>query len=214
MLYGKGKNCIVEIFREAYLTYPRFGRITNIMHEKPDNQLVQESLSGNQASFRLLVERTQGMVYRVAFRFLRDIHEAEDVVQEVYIRIWKNLHKFKDSAKITTWMYTITSRYCLDILKSRKVRAAYETIPQTLAGNLVEEIEQKELKDRILEAAELLTPKQKAVFVLRDLEGLSVAQTGKILKMNEGNIKSNLYYARKRIHEIVSQDYQIKSTKS
>jgi RNA polymerase sigma-70 factor (ECF subfamily) len=111
-------------------------------------------------------------------------------------------------------MYTITSRYCLDILKSRKVRAAYETIPQTLAGNLVEEIEQKELKDRILEAAELLTPKQKAVFVLRDLEGLSVAQTGKILKMNEGNIKSNLYYARKRIHEIVSQDYQIKSTKS
>jgi RNA polymerase sigma-70 factor (ECF subfamily) len=181
------------------------------MHEKPDKQLVQESLAGNQASFRLIVERTQDMVYRVAFRFLKDLHVAEDATQEVYLRLWKNLHKYRDGAKLTTWMYTITTRHCLDILKSQKFRSRLETTEQT--GNLSEELDQVELHNNILKAADALTPKQKAVFVLRDLEGLSVKETSRILKMREGNVKSNLYYARKRIHEQVRKDYKVNTQK-
>lgn len=180
------------------------------MHEKSDLQLVRESLTGDQEAFRLLVERTQDMVYRVAFRFLRDIHEAEDVVQEVYVKVWKNLHTYRDSAKLTTWMFTITTRMCLDILKSSRKKQETESLQENAAVSHPDiDMDQRELKERIIAAAERLTPKQKAVFVLRDLEGLSVEKTCTILSMNDGQVKSNLYYARKRIHSFVTSEYKI-----
>ena len=194
------------------MTYLWFGRITVIMHKKSDLQLVRESLGGDQEAFRLLVERTQDMVYRVAYRFLRDIHEAEDVVQEVYVKVWKNLHTYRDSAKLTTWMFTITSRMCLDILKSARKKQVTESLQENTTVDYPDlEMDHQELKERIVAASEKLTPKQKAVFVLRDLEGLSVDNTCEILSMKEGQVKSNLYYARKRIHAIVSSEYKIKN---
>lgn len=194
------------------MTFPLPTRIIGIMHEKSDSQLVQEALAGDPRAFRLLVERTQGMVYRLAFRFLRDIHETEDVVQEVYIKVWGNLKKYRDSAKLTTWIYTITVRTCLDILKSKKQKMtpirSIDTLPEASAHPETI-MDRKELKERIIIAAERLTPKQKTVFVMRDLEGLSMDEISEILAMPKGNVKSNLYYARRRIHALVSKDYDI-----
>lgn len=176
---------------------------------KPDSVLVEMALKGDRIAFRQIVEDTQPMVYKVAYRFLNNPHEAEDAVQEVYIRLWKNLSGYKPGVKISTWLYRIVTNYCLDVLKSRQYRMASKS------GNIAEhsvkgdlradrELSGKEAADILMIATEKLTPVQKAVFILRDLEGLSPGEVKSLLDISTDRIKSNLYHARKRMSELLS----------
>ncbi|MCA6074258.1 RNA polymerase sigma factor [Fulvivirga sedimenti] len=176
------------------------------MAEISDSILVEKALSGDVLAFRYLVERTQQMVYQVSFRFLRDQHDAEDAVQEVYSRLWKNLRKYDDRIKLTTWLYRITVNHCLDILKSARAKTRTEDISESLADHFPEPhqvLERRELLDQLHAAAARLTPRQQAAFILRDLEGLSVSEACSALDMNEGQLKSNLYYARKNLQRMI-----------
>ncbi len=178
-----------------------------------DPEIMRKALHGDTYAFRLIVEQYQGFSYSVAFRLLNHAEDAEDVVQEAFVRIWKNLHRYQHDVKFSTWLFQIVTNLCLDVLKSgrRKLQRKSETIEKE---HLVydqstpeKEIQQKELEVMIQEAAATLTPKQKAVFVLRDLEGLSVAEVSSVLNMTEGSIKSNLYYARKTVGTHIKKNY-------
>ncbi len=176
--------------------------------KKPDITLIQEAIQGNRTAFRQIVENTQGMVYQVAYRLLGDRHESEDAVQEIYVRLWKNLPKYKPEIKLSTWLYRITTNYCLDVLKSARYRAAYQSrsteeieITGTLGAD--QEFNRQEAHELVLRAARNLTPVQKAVFILRDLEGRDVEEVCTVLSMNPDSIKSNLYHARKKMSRIL-----------
>src|SRR5690606_35267302 len=123
------------------------------------------------------------------------------------IRCWKHLSRFRQEIKFSTWLYRITLNGCLDLLKSSSYKRrtamqsvenepviAYSQTPLTI-------IQEKEFMDLVLKKSTELTPKQRAVFVLRDLEDMSVDEISIILSMSAGNIKSNLYYARKKMSE-------------
>ncbi len=179
------------------------------MNEISESQLVKEAINGDVQAFRYLVERTQDMVYKVAFRFMRNQHDAEDATQEVYIRLWKNLRGFNHQSKLTTWLYRITANYCLDRLKSaqRKTQSSGLTIDLADRNSLPgEEMEHRERWDLLHEAASRLTPKQQAAFLLRDMEGLSVEETCKILDLSDGQLKSNLYHARKNMQQMITKE--------
>lgn len=176
--------------------------------KKPDSELVDLSLRGERTAFRLIVENTQGMVYQVAYRFLRDQHEAEDAVQEIFLRLWNNLSQFREGSKLSTWLYRITSNYCLDKLKSRSYRASKNSVSAEkleISGSLPADLPLAlfEANELVAQAAEKLTPIQKAVFILRDLEGLSSSEVCESLDMNTDSVKSNLYHARKRMSELL-----------
>jgi RNA polymerase sigma-70 factor (ECF subfamily) len=176
------------------------------MSQTPDAVLVARALQGEHAAFRQIVENTQSMVYNLAYRFMRNQHDAEDITQEVYVRLFRNLKKYREEIKLTTWLYKITTNCCLDMLKTSRSRQSFSTMEKVQlfdSQDPQEVMERFEVNALVLHLAEKLTPVQKAVFILRDLEGLTVIEVEKVLSMKKDTIKSNLYYARKRMSELL-----------
>lgn len=183
-------------------------------------EIIQQATGGDTRAFRMLVEAHQGFAYRVAFRMVPDEHDAEDIVQEVFIKLWNNLKKYRPENRFTTWLYRMVVNQCLDFMKSRRVQQRgrnenLETImnhPTAISPD--EELQNNELMKIVYQATEILSPQQRAVFVLRDLEALSVEEVCEILSMSSGAVKSNLYYARKTLSERLKSVYQIPDNKS
>lgn len=184
------------------------------MPEPISPELIQEAARGSQPAFRAIVEANQGFVYALAFRFVNDSQDAEDITQEVFVRLWKNLHNYKPEVKLTTWLYKIVTNRCLDFLKSNHGRQQKNAVDVEKQRELTNystperDYQQYELIKIIHAAAAELTPKQKAVFILRDLEGLSADEVSETLSMSAGNVKSNLFHARKKISEKLKAVYQ------
>jgi RNA polymerase sigma-70 factor (ECF subfamily) len=141
--------------------------------------------------------------------------EAEDIVQEAFIRVWNNLHKYNPEVKLSTWLYKIITNLCLDYLKSARVKEKKNHVAMSTELNVNsisgadDMVNANELHTVIQEAASTLTSAQKAVFILRDLEQLTVEEVSDILSMSAGNIKSNLYYARQHIANVLKKYYQV-----
>jgi RNA polymerase sigma-70 factor (ECF subfamily) len=177
-------------------------------------EIIKRATAGDTKAFRVIVEYHQGFVYAVAFRFVGNENDAEDLAQEVFVRLWKNLSSYKEEIKLTTWLYKIITNLCLDFLKSRYGKRRKNAIDIMYGHNAQDltnpekEFQQEELMRAIHLAAEELKPKQRAVFVLRDLEGLSPEEVSETLSMSAGNIKSNLFYARKKMNEKLRAFYQ------
>lgn len=186
-----------------------------------DQELVRKACTGDVQAFRQLVEQHQAFVYRVAYRFVNNVAEAEDITQECFIRLWKNLHRYRHEVKLTTWLYKIATNLSLDFLKSGRARTArrmvaledYNDMAQVRPAD--QPLIDSELRATIEQAVVALSPKQKAVFVLRDIEQVDLSEIAKILPMDAGQVKSNLYYARKKVSEMITAYYLIrKETKS
>lgn len=164
---------------------------------------------GDLSAFRSLVEEFQGYAFTLAFRVLCNEEEAKDVVQESFIRVWSNISRYDPAVKFTTWMYSIVIHLCYDSLRSKKRRGAAglgDLDPSLLsslsAGDNPERLySNKELAAVIAALTEKLPPKQKIVFVLRDLQELSVHEVSDILHISQGSVKANLVYARKFLRE-------------
>lgn len=182
------------------------------MTEQVEHEVIRKAMTGNTDAFREIVNHYQAFAYAVSFRFLNNAEDSEDVVQEAFIRLWKNMSKYRPEIKITTWLYRIIANLCLDFLKSVYGTQRKNQVDVEYATKLSVETDQSvhatELNILIQEAAAGLTPKQKAVFILRDLEGLDVEEVCNILSMSAGNMKSNLYYARKQVSERLKKYYQ------
>lgn len=184
------------------------------MAEPVTHEMITRAAKGNTEAFRHIVKHHQAFAYAVSYRFLGNAEDAEDVVQEGFIRLWKNLHNYKPEVKLTTWLYRIIANLCLDVLKSAQHKQQKssmdmkEEITNTSSHETDNGLRTEELHALIQEAASELTPKQKAVFILRDLEDLPVEEVCSILAMSAGNVKSNLYYARQQMSEKLKKYYQ------
>ena len=184
-----------------------------------DQNLVSRAMAGDTQAFRALVEKNQSFVYAVAYRFVNSRTDAEDVSQEAFVRLWKNLGQYRPEVKLTTWLYKIVTNLCLDLLKSRQHKNSLSqrsmddslAIADSASADAI--LLEDELRAIILRSADELTPKQKAVFILRDIEGLSVDEVCSILGMSAGNVKSNLYYARLSVTERIKQFYSERKKK-
>jgi RNA polymerase sigma-70 factor, ECF subfamily len=177
--------------------------------------VIEKAMAGSMDAFRTIVENHQSFAYAVAFRFTGNEDDAEDLVQEAFIKLWKNLKSYRREIKLSTWLYRILVNLCLDFLKSGSTKRKRNNVDIN-RGQFVEdgstpekEFQQRELMQAIHTAAEGLTPKQRAVFILRDLENFSVTEVMEILSMPAGNVKSNLFYARKKMGEKLKAFYQV-----
>lgn len=181
-----------------------------------DQEIVGKACAGNMQAFRQLVEQHQAFVYRVAYRFVGNVAEAEDITQECFIRLWKNLHRYRHEVKLTTWLYKIATNLCLDFLKSRRSHTARRMVRLDDYDDMAhmrpadQPLIDAELRVAIERVVAALSSKQKAVFVLRDMEQLDLPEIAKILSMDAGQVKSNLNYARKKVSEMITAYYQIR----
>jgi RNA polymerase sigma-70 factor (ECF subfamily) len=179
------------------------------MHQSTVIELVISSRQNDARAFRKLVEAHQSMVYTMAFRLLCNEEDAKDVVQETFIKVWKHLGSFNTELKFATWLYSIAAHQCYDILKKAKHNFNLRIEDQNTIREFIsnENIEKKvinaELSHIISTLTGELTPKQKLVFTLSDLEGLEVEEIRSITGLSAAKIKSNLYLARQYIRKKV-----------
>ncbi|MCP4148850.1 MAG: RNA polymerase sigma factor, partial [bacterium] len=148
-------------------------------------------------------------VFALAVRYLGNEEDAGDVLQETFIRVWKHIDNFDFRCKFTTWLYRIVINLCNDRARSHK-RHIKNLLPDSVE-KLHEHLsegpgpEENNIKDNLFAViaalAGQLTPKQQAVFVLRDLQDLSIAEVTDILGISKGAVKSNLSVARKNIRK-------------
>ena len=170
-----------------------------------DETIINRCQTGDRDAFRSLVECCQGMVFSVALKMLADEDEAKDIVQETFLRVWQNISKYDSSKRFTTWLYAIVSRLCLDRLKSRRHIVAMpedEAVLRHYAANDGGlELENREWVAIVRLLAEGLSPMQRLVFTLSQLEGLTSQEVEQATGMSARQVKSNLYVARQTIRE-------------
>ncbi|MGD0756714.1 MAG: RNA polymerase sigma factor [Bacteroidales bacterium] len=177
-----------------------------------DIQLIEECRGGNFNNFRKLVELTSPFAYSVAFRMLGNEDQAKDVVQETMVTIWQKLKKIKSAEVYKTWIYRVVVNKCYDVMRKRKKNPEFIADEQTwrVISNRISEgpsaaLENGETSKIIGILTERLSSKQKAVFVLSDLEGLSNDEVSEITGISKSAVKANLYHARKSISEKVEK---------
>jgi RNA polymerase sigma-70 factor (ECF subfamily) len=171
------------------------------------NDLVLLSRQNDANAFRKLVEAHQSMVFSLAFRLLCDEDDAKDIVQETFIRIWKHLDKFNSTMKFSTWVYSITTNLCYDQLKNAKRKPVDRINSPKLVSQFISDennelsVINSELAAIIRQMTSGLSPKQKLVFTLCDLESLELIEIQTITGLSANKIKSNLYLARQFIRK-------------
>ncbi len=179
-----------------------------------NQEVILKAMAGDTEAFRVVVETYQGFAFSVSFRLLGDEDDAEDIVQEAFVRLWKNMHRYRPDIKLTTWLYRITVNLCLDFLKSSRGKQKRNQVDVTRGYRVADpsspdgEYDRRELMSIIQEAASGLAPMQRAVFMLRDVEALPVEEVCSVLSLSPGTVKSNLYHARLKMSEKLKKYYQ------
>lgn len=172
-----------------------------------DTALMGAVALGLQDALRVVLDRYMPMVSRTSYRILCDRDDSEDVTQEVFIRIWRNASAFDGRYSLSTWIYRITCNLCYDRLRRRKVLSflsisppVYETSAPE-ASSPEEDFITKETWEIFCRASHNLSPKQRTIFTLRDLEGLDTEVVIAVTGLTADQIKSNLHIARKKIRQ-------------
>ncbi len=167
--------------------------------------LVRAVSAGNAEAMEVLMDRYLAAVSRISYRILCDIKDSEDVTRTVFIKVWRNACRYDYSKSVSVWIFTTVYDLCRQHLRRRRfpglfsIRpSVYETsAPQPLTPD--EDFITKETWEIYCRASRYLSPRQRAVFVFRDLEELPVEDVSEILKMGSGRIRENLLEAREKV---------------
>lgn len=168
-----------------------------------EEHIIGNTTRSDTKAFEELVRKYSGMVYCICSRILCDTVEAEDAVQETFMRAWASFPKYDRRHSVATWLRTIACRLCYDMLRKR--RYPYVTpapVPDTDPGSEERLIWMESLKE-LHQVTKNLSPKQKTVFVLHEIEGMDYGEIKRITGFTSIQIKSNLYLARRAIRSML-----------
>lgn len=175
-----------------------------------DHELLKNFQDGEESAFNIIVQRYQERIYWTAKRFLNDHDEADDVVQEVFVKAYSAFKDFRGESGVYTWLYRITVNLSLNALRRKKVRD-FLSLDELLAPHdsemptPVEIMEHEEQQNLIEQAIGQLPEKQKAVFLLRYYEEMPYEKIATILKTSVGGLKANYFHAVKKIQAFVKK---------
>jgi RNA polymerase sigma-70 factor (ECF subfamily) len=176
--------------------------------------------AGDRAEFARMVESYYGIIYRLAFRMLNNPQDAEDILQETFIKAYRHLNNFDGRSKISTWLYRIATNEALMFL--RRKRPYQVSIDEPIDSDAGEaeplqivdwccipedELLSAEARGHLDEAVSLLPYSLRIVFILREIEGLSTRETADVLQLSETAVKTRLSRARLRLREDLSGYY-------
>lgn len=178
---------------------------------------LEELKAGNRAEFARLVDAYSGVIYRLAIKMLHNPQDAEDVLQETFIKAYNHLPNFRGNSKISTWLYRIATNEALMMLRGRKVNPLsidepYENAPEDQEPLQImdwcclpeHELMSDEARAYLDQAIEELSPSLRIVFILRDIEKLSTQETSQVLKISEAAVKTRLSRARMQLRELLT----------
>ena len=184
-----------------------------------DQELAARARDGDQDAFEQLVRDNEKRIYTLALRMTGSREDALDLAQDAFFQAWKALPTFQGESSFATWLYRLASNVCIDFLRREKRR---KDISMTVSLDDEEEERQAELPDhrhspeREVERRELredirrglmsLSEEHRQVLVMRELSGMSYAEIGAVLKLEEGTVKSRIARARVALRKILVKD--------
>ncbi len=179
------------------------------MVEVSDWELVQQCQAGDMSAFQELVARYQQKVLMVILGLLRNREDALEVSQETFLRAYRKINSFKGGSSFYTWLYRIAVNMAIDA--QRRIKRNPLDLRESMDGILEErdevakdpfvDVHDKQLRAKLTQAINELSPEHRSVIVLRTLEGLSYKDIGEILGCSDGTVMSRLHYARKKLQE-------------
>jgi RNA polymerase sigma-70 factor (ECF subfamily) len=176
---------------------------------RTDLELVEAFRSGDLTGFNELVRRHQERVYWIARRVMGKHDDAADVVQDVFVRMYKALKGFRGDSEFSTWLYRIAMNVSLNAIRAKRVKdfIRYDDTIETRSEELPDAEMLREEYQTILERAiQRLPPKQKLVFIMRYYDEMPYEQIARILKKSVGGLKANYFHALKKIQEYVRKE--------
>ncbi|MGH7699960.1 MAG: sigma-70 family RNA polymerase sigma factor [Gemmatimonadales bacterium] len=204
----KGKGQVVESLR---------AREREQLHELDDGRVVLRHLAGDPQAFGTLVDRYQTRLLNFINRTIGDRERGEDLVQEVFIRVFRHLHRFDQTKKFSTWIYTIASNLAKNELRnrSRNPLVLFQTIKkhweadhrplqfEDTTARPDDLYRKRYLKDAVEQCVQHLPEHHREVFILRELEGKSYHEIAEITGCNLGTVKSRLNRARNSFAQLI-----------
>jgi RNA polymerase sigma-70 factor (ECF subfamily) len=196
----------------------------NVKHlmdrDKNSNEFSLDALrSGDQAEFARFVEAYSGYIFRLGLKMLRNEQDAEDVLQETFIKAYRYLPEFEGRSKLSTWLYRIATNEALMLIRRRRdllsVDAPYQDTQELQEPlQIVDwcclpegELMSDEARDYLDKAVGELSDALRVVFILRDIDGLSTRDTAEVLDLSESAVKTRLSRARLQLRELLTQYY-------
>jgi RNA polymerase sigma-70 factor, ECF subfamily len=173
-----------------------------------DLNIISALRKGDTESFTIIVRELTTPMLRLAGRIVTNTEEAEDIVQECFLKVWEKRASIKDNQSFMAWLRRIVINRCYDFLRKEKRKNgsrvdidAVHNISASLTEEADARINEEEVSDILAYLTEGLSPRQKIVYVLSELEGYSNQEISKSTGMNENAVKSNLHHARKSARE-------------
>jgi len=182
-----------------------------------DFELLAKFKKGDQQAFELLVRKYKMTVFNTIYSIISNTQEADDIAQEVFLKVYTKAGSFKGGSSFSTWLYRITVNRCVDELRKRKNKIiSYETefnredelklkdVLVSKEGDITEELRKKELEDIIQKAMNSLPEKDRIILTLKEIDGLSYKEISQVMKISLAKVKIWLFRARQKLKEKLS----------
>jgi RNA polymerase sigma-70 factor (ECF subfamily) len=183
--------------------------------EISDAVAVERTLAGERDAYRVLVERHSQLVYRLAYRMTGNREDAEEVVQEAFLRAYQKLGQFSGNANFGTWVYRIAANYAIDRLRQRRSEDSRRERPTRIGDDQVETDALAEMKDlapsperlagsaqlaeKMQQALETLTPAERTAIVMRHWDGCGIEEIANVLKSSTTATKNTVFRAVQKL---------------
>lgn len=181
--------------------------------ESNDLDLIARIKEGEEEALQILMESKIDKLHGFCTRLLGDREEAKDVCQMVFLKVWEQADKFNPSFTLNTWLYRIAYNLCIDTIRHKKsmekMEKGYLEVVRTKGkvSSAYSEMEEEEIEKILIELSSELSPKQRAVFLLHEIDEMPTPEIAKVLKSSQATIRNHLFHARKIITEKLRKKY-------
>jgi RNA polymerase sigma-70 factor, ECF subfamily len=175
-----------------------------------DYELVEKFLRGDESSFNKLVNKYQQKIYWHARRMTGNHPDADEIVQEVLMVLYRKLNTFRFKSSLYTWIYRITSTRSINYLRRKKIRSFLPTDSSEASmlregSDILKNFEDREKIESVMKHLQKLPPKQREIFIFRNFEELSYEEISEITGKSTGTLKANYFHAVKKITEALEE---------
>lgn len=178
--------------------------LPQILNLDDDFSLIKRFIEGDESTFNILVQRHKEKVRNIIYLTLGNHDQVDDIAQEVFLTVYKNLNNFRFESQFTTWLYRITVNKCKDYLRKIKIRNIFTPIKDSeseLGYN--PRSEDSDIKEIVHNAISKLPDKLRIPLMLKDIEGLSYQEIAESIQCEIGTVKSRIFRAREGLRNLL-----------
>ena len=180
------------------------------MTPEQEMQVIQKILAGDSSAFAQIVDAHEKNVYNLALRTLQNPEDAQDITQEVFLKVYSELGSFRGDSRLSVWLYRVTYNMCIDLLRKQKRRPTVSLTYETEGGEEEmefpdtrytpeSELERKELQIAVQDALAQLSEEHRRILLMREFADFSYTEIAQQLGIQEGTVKSRIARARERV---------------